>query len=477
MKMDNIGAIGVGLGLRAVLDLVAGRSFVSSAFIGLWEGVVLNHFLAKYPSSMDPYLAFGFRLFVDVMFTASATRMLIVVLWTSLGVLLADVVIQITKDYRFRRLWRKTQQKLPIASSRRPSSSRSLPSRVRFYENPTEDSSTGSFTTTTSVASPGVPVRPTTTPLPGRFDQWSEVTPSTATEQSPAASDVASPPLPDRSLDMLEPVRPRTPSELEYIPLPVMAPATGTDDRMEGPSSRPMTGMSYPTIPDDILNYPVDDPAGPGSGLTTPRSGMMSPSRALDAEDRPYVHSGLTTPETRSPLQVQTSGLPSIRGNRAPSQPIRLTLADPSPTGAPSQPQILFPEPQITPTLIPPVTDIPNIPTPDDRDATAPEFDPPPSFQEAMKDVEVPDELQSLAEQESVISGGEKTTIVLKADEIRKKAREQEKERDRIRKEWKKAERQGQYFDALRLEVECEDAQAAVDGLHAKAARRYYHGE
>lgn len=92
-----------------------------------------------------------------------------------------------------------------------------------------------------------------------------------------------------------------------------------------------------------------------------------------------------------------------------------------------------------------------------------------------MNDATAPDELESLLDQESVISGAEKSAVVARADEIRKKAKEQEKERDRIRNEWRKAERQGRYFDALRLELELEDAQAAVNQMHAKAARRYYH--
>ena len=79
-------------------------------------------------------------------------------------------------------------------------------------------------------------------------------------------------------------------------------------------------------------------------------------------------------------------------------------------------------------------------------------------FSESAADATAPDELESLLDQESVISGAEKNAVVARADEIRKKAREQEKERDRIRQEWRKAERQGRFFDALRLELELEDA-------------------
>lgn len=495
MRMDNLIAIGVGLGLRALIDSVAQPTYIASALVGLWEGVVLNHFIAKFPSSIDPYLALGFRLFVDYLFTESVTRELITVLWTGLGMLLADVGLQLSSDYRFRQLWRRTQQKLPLPAMRQ--SSRSLPPRVRFYEDPDSQSTSGSGTTVAS--SPVVPVRPTTTPVPGQFDQWSAKTPSTMTEQSPPPSDVPSPAPSDSGNDAPDvPPRPRTPSELEYISLPVIPDAHSTGQPSAGPSvpptsrppSRPPTGASFPTIPDDISPL-GDEPPAPGSGLTTPTTDPMALTR--DPDDPNDVHSGLTTPERPSPLQLDTSRLPPVVVKDAPSDkkraaggsvPPRLMLVNPSPTVDFPEPQttVPFPEPQLTPMPIPPVSEIPNIPTPDDRDAPTRDDEnrtPPPTFQEAMKDVEppqAPDEQESVIDQESVISDADKLAVINKADEIRKKAKEQEKERDRVRKEWRKAEREGRYFDAIVLEQECQDAQAKVDQLHAKAARRYYHG-
>lgn len=470
MKMENLAAIGFGLGLRALIDSVANRGYIASALVGLWEGVVLNHFLTKFPSSIDPYLAFGFRLFVDFLFTESASRELITLLWAGLGMLLADVGSQVSTDYRFRRLWRRTQQKLPLGHS-----NRSLPPRVRFYEDPESPSTDESGST---AASPPVPVRPTTTPLPGRYDQWSEVTPSTATERSPVGSE-GTPSEHADEFPLAEASRPQSPSELEYISLPMIPDSHSLNT---GPPSRPPTGASYHTIPDDPADVHEDEPLD-DDRLSTPRSQPRGLSRADDDDDRPYVNSGLTTPEfVRSPLQVSTSGLapaPVRADNKRDLVPPRLTLADPSPTAVLPEP-IAFPAPQLTPMPIPPVSDIPNIPTPDDVQAADKGPDtrtPPPSFQEAMKDVTTPDDLESLIDQESVISGGERGVVIARADEIRKKAREQEKERDRVRQEWRKAERQNRPFDVLRLELELEDAQAAVDQMHAKAARRYYHGE
>ena len=266
----------------------------------------------------------------------------------------------------------------------------------------------------------------------------------------------------------------RTHSPLEYVSIPVIPETSDTNYHNAGPSSRPAAGVSYPTMHNTL----EDEPPAPNSGLTTPRSGPLSPSRAND-ENLPRVHSGLTTPEN----ERDAPAFPSAQVSQVPDQPplpVRLMLADPSPPITFPEPQMPFPEPQLTPMPIPPVSDLPNIPTPDDPHAPSQALDtrgPPPPFEEVIKGVDVPDELQSLADQESVISGGDRAAVILKADEIRKKAKAQEKERDRVRREWRRAEREGRYFDALRLELEAEDAQAAVDGLHAKAARRYYHGK
>ncbi|GJE97746.1 hypothetical protein PsYK624_139670 [Phanerochaete sordida] len=476
--MENIAAIGAGLGLRVLIDTVAGRTYTASVLIGLWEGIVLNHFLAKFPSSAEPILALGFRLFVDFLFTESLARLMIILLWTGLGMLLADVSVQLSADYRFRRLWRKTQQNLPVPLSNR---SRSLPQRVRFYDNP-EASGSGSGSATLSVASPGVPVRPTTTPVPGRYDQWSEATRSTGTDQSRTVSDAASATLEtsEHARDFIAEFgqeRSRTPSELEYVTLPAIPDAPDTPGPVPPAGrypSRPLTGASYPTIPDDIADLPVelDRRSVGGSGLTTPPS-QRSALAGLPEEDRPRVHSGLTSPEpVRSPLSVQTSGLPPTVSVPPPpekvaeAQPMRLTLADPSPTSMP--PPVAMPEPVAVS-----VSQLPNIPTPDDNVPNR-NSDPPPTFEEAIKSPPIPDDL-SVMDQDSVISGADKQAVIARADDMRKKAREQEKERDRIRQAWRKAEREGRFFDALRLEIELEDAQAQVDSLHAKAARRYFH--
>ncbi|KAL4074079.1 hypothetical protein J3A83DRAFT_4083108, partial [Scleroderma citrinum] len=83
--MESVLAIGVGLGLRVVIDAATDDHRLGGVLIGLWEGVVLNHFLRRMPRSYDPYIALGFRVFVDFLFTQSLSRMALVALWTVVG--------------------------------------------------------------------------------------------------------------------------------------------------------------------------------------------------------------------------------------------------------------------------------------------------------------------------------------------------------------------------------------------------------
>lgn len=122
--MESVLAIGVGLGLRIVVDVatdnddrVGGAFYLpfnvthliptSGVLVGLWEGVVLNHFVRRMPRSFDPYLGFGFRIFVDFLFTQSLSRLALVVLWALVGMLLADVAPNVWRDSGLRHLYRQ----------------------------------------------------------------------------------------------------------------------------------------------------------------------------------------------------------------------------------------------------------------------------------------------------------------------------------------------------------------------------------
>jgi len=105
--MDSIFAIGFGLGLRFVVDTVSHHDFkLTGTLVGLWEGVILLHFLKKMPKSSDPFIAYGVRLFIDFLFTESVARMVLVLIWTALGMVLADITPAIWDDVGLKRIWK-----------------------------------------------------------------------------------------------------------------------------------------------------------------------------------------------------------------------------------------------------------------------------------------------------------------------------------------------------------------------------------
>ncbi|KAG8214058.1 hypothetical protein J3R82DRAFT_10815 [Butyriboletus roseoflavus] len=107
--MESLLAIGVGLVLRIVVDVATQENDgkVGGVLVGLWEGIVLNHFVRRMPHSFDPYLGFGFRIFVDFLFTQSLSRLALVALWALVGMLLSDVAPNIWRDSGLRHLYRQ----------------------------------------------------------------------------------------------------------------------------------------------------------------------------------------------------------------------------------------------------------------------------------------------------------------------------------------------------------------------------------
>ncbi|KAF8843039.1 hypothetical protein BDN67DRAFT_255390 [Paxillus ammoniavirescens] len=109
--MESVLAIGVGLVLRVVVDVATDNDDrVGGVLVGLWEGVVLNHFVRKMPRSFDPYIGLGFRIFVDFLFTQSLSRLALVALWTVVGMLLADVAPSVWYDSGLRRIYRRIRK-------------------------------------------------------------------------------------------------------------------------------------------------------------------------------------------------------------------------------------------------------------------------------------------------------------------------------------------------------------------------------
>ncbi|KIM45420.1 hypothetical protein M413DRAFT_442098 [Hebeloma cylindrosporum] len=132
--MDSIFAIGFGLGLRFVIDAVSDHDFkITGTLVGLWEGVIMLHFTKKMPKSSDPFIAYGVRLFVDFLCTESVTRLVLVLVWTALGMVLADVTPALWYEVGLRRVWRRFRRDIYTMSQMIPTVAFFPPTRtVRF---------------------------------------------------------------------------------------------------------------------------------------------------------------------------------------------------------------------------------------------------------------------------------------------------------------------------------------------------------
>ncbi|TFK70599.1 hypothetical protein BDN72DRAFT_746697, partial [Pluteus cervinus] len=84
--MDHLLAIGLGLSIRYLVDLVSHHDFkVVGTIVGLWEGVTMLHFINRSPNTFDPYLAYAVRLLLDLFFTESISRFILTIVWSCLG--------------------------------------------------------------------------------------------------------------------------------------------------------------------------------------------------------------------------------------------------------------------------------------------------------------------------------------------------------------------------------------------------------
>ncbi|KAF8902927.1 hypothetical protein CPB84DRAFT_1846057 [Gymnopilus junonius] len=132
--MDSISAIAFGLGLRFLVDTVGKYDFkLTGTLVGLWEGVIMLHFLKKMPKSSDPYIGFGVRLFIDFLFTESVARLVLVLIWTALGMVLADIAPTLWEEVGLERTWRHLRRDMYTLSKMVPTVAFFPPPRtVRF---------------------------------------------------------------------------------------------------------------------------------------------------------------------------------------------------------------------------------------------------------------------------------------------------------------------------------------------------------
>lgn len=176
---------------------------VTGTLVGLWEGIVLQHFLQKWPKSFDPYIAYAVRMFVDFLVTESVARMLLVLLWTGLGMILADIAPGVWKDAGMRRIWSRFKRDMRVISRRIPKMAIPIPfmykqRTVRFLPSRASSEATTSVvsgrtnTVVSATTTPTATIRSTpryaATPAPSSSQSV------TSTTSSSASAAVLSPP-------------------------------------------------------------------------------------------------------------------------------------------------------------------------------------------------------------------------------------------------------------------------------------------
>lgn len=262
---------------------------------------------------------------------------------------------------------------------------------------------------------------------------------------------------------------PRTPSELEYVSLPVIPDTPGIEytsfthrapsvasrftTSSEGSGGNPKAVMS--PLPRDYsgMTTPVDRPSTPRGDQLPPvtiiesgSAGQHTPSMtAVDLADPPPI-----------PIPMRSSMIPEYD----PSQDNPVELADDIPTAG-----------------MPPVESIPLIPTPEGGEDSsmagrrASSRGPPPDYEHAI----AADDASSQAPSEETTQS--RDVLINRADTLRQKAITLEDERARLNRDLDQATRERDYWRAFRLKIERDRAEQAAKDLHGKAERRYFKGK
>ena len=474
LPMDSIFAISLGFALRLVVDAASyHNNRIGSSLIGLWEGAVLYHFIEKWPTSVDPYVGLGFRLLVDFLFTESLIRIAIILLWTVLGFIISDVTPAFWYDKNLHRFYRRTRRfirdfdwnslKIPLPAA--------AISRVRFYEAP-------SFgpPESTSLA----PSSQRRHSVPGNFPGYS----SASTDASLPPFSTLRRPVPATSLppSALRPAgRPPKPSSTSSVSFDVVPPSSEIppiDDDLYDDGDYDQPPQSPPPSPPP----PREEPQLWGQRTPTPKP-VPPPIIAMPVPEFTRTHSGEDTSPTLLPTANTDKPPPIVVV--APDL-IRTSSLGP-PTNIDALPEIIEPR------------DDDDDPNNANADNPVPDPDPPPPFEArggpppppaatdaaaaplrdwgkeklAVRNPEVSDRASVRS---SIASGGNRDSIIVRADLLREQAHAEEKERDRLHAEQKRAFSDKRYAEAIKFKVDQEEANERAMNLHRRAAERYFKG-
>lgn len=162
---DLFSSMVTGLALRIVIDAATFHDVkLSGTLIGLFEGVVLIFYLKNRKASEPAYLAYAVRVLVDFWVTESIFKLVVVLLWTTMGMVLADVAPAVWTETGLKRQWSRFRRDL------------SRSARILLTRGPTAMASETATSTVTASSTPVVRTRPVKRPVPGTFPgaEWSE---------------------------------------------------------------------------------------------------------------------------------------------------------------------------------------------------------------------------------------------------------------------------------------------------------------
>ena len=92
--MDITFSLISGLFLRLAANGLKTESLgkVSSAVVGIWEGVVVHQMSSRASSQLDHYLAYGVRALIDFMVTRDPRKGFMILVWTALGAFASESI-------------------------------------------------------------------------------------------------------------------------------------------------------------------------------------------------------------------------------------------------------------------------------------------------------------------------------------------------------------------------------------------------
>jgi hypothetical protein len=475
--MDSLLTTVLGLGVRIFIQFtMRGNLRLGTPLVGLWEGIVLHHYDKQKTAAFDHYIAYAFRIVVDLCFTESLSRTLLILLWTDLGIVLSHIVMSVNHDQK-RTKSRPARTTLSRPSKQaghsRPRVDSAKDQRLSRSDNILLGRSSGTISTVKFNVDSQPPFpRSSPSSIDVSIEEISlhvpELQPRHPSEQSKSNDSVRHNPE-HYDFSSAQPVAESSPA-----PLPV-----SLNPRL---SQSPAAGHG-PIIPVDPVNIVSEE-------HLTPRTLI---SALVQSNQLPVIHDDESQDHTPTP---RTVGLPELEPPFISSD----NVEDPIIEGQHDVPSIVptipsnRPSPELPVPKILECEDLPSSPciqeaqhplSPilvntvflDPFDHIVGETIPDKPASDIVSDIiSVCGSEQTLGDRESIITVGSRDLVISRASDLREQAITEERERDRLRTAMWTSFSAGRIKEGILLEGEVEDAEEKSKKLHERAARRYFHG-